>query len=247
MWEGIIVPIPQPSQLQCDKMEPGDIVFVKNKSRLYKLIRNLFFKNKPKIRVRDGWGEPTRYNEFYQEDCVLLYSYETQCIQSFDNEISCIVALKDGSPISKVITLKNVQVGLYNLQLNFGKYFAVTIPISEIDSAIQKNKLKLNSIQDARKIKELLKFQRYKGTYFKNYVERNAITNWTPTYCSICGKSVDFTFESECVIVKNNCDCGCLKLNMEKLSYDELSIWYYNQINPAVKKVYDDFWFKRCD
>ena len=114
-----------------------------------------------------------------------------------------------------------------------------------LNNAMRKNAQIIKQIDDQRMIDDLLKFQRYKGDYFKSYVERYNIRGWTAAYCSVCGQPVVFDFTPDKVIITNNCTCGELKLDKPEFTYDELAIWYYNQTSPNVKKVYDEFWFKK--
>lgn len=237
--------IRQPSQYQIDKMEQGDIVFVSKPSAIYRLYRK-FFLNKPKIRVRKFWSENCdEYNVYYQEDCTLLFYYETACVQTFKNEVPCLIGVEGGKSNLKQTILKSLQIGLYNVVLNFNSGVTLTIPVEYFDRGIENNKTKLKQIDDQRVIADLLKFQRFKGNYFKGVVEDNNIKEWTPAYCSVCGKPVIFHFEGDKVIIDNQCTCGELKLEKDEFTYDELSIWYYNQTNPTIKKLYEKFWFKR--
>ena len=38
-----------------------------------------------------------------------------------------------------------------------------------------------------------------------------------------------------------------VQLEKNEFSYDEFSIWYYNQTNDTIKKRYNEFWFKRSN
>lgn len=237
------MPVPQPNQIQCDNMKPGDVVFVKQRNWLYKFIRKYILQKKPDIRVRASWVEPITYNEYYQEDCTLLYYYETKCIQQFENEVPCLLSLKEGSHNIKTFPLRKVQVGLYNIQLTLSKWLTLTIPLQYIENSIRKNDKLLHEIEDNRKVQELLKFQRYKGDYFKKRVQENNLDEWVPLYCSVCGSPIAFLFNEENVKIENNCVCGCTVTGTEKISYDELAVWYHSQVNPNIKEVYKTFWF----
>lgn len=240
--------IQQPSQYDCDNMQKGDVIYVKQVSPFHKFIRKYFAKNLSKIKVRDGWEEPIKYVEYYQQDCTLIFAYEVACVQKYENEIVCLYSKQIGSDILKATTLPIVQVGLYNLQLVLDKKHTLTIPISQIHSAIEKNQSILKKFEDDRKIKEAIKFQKYKGSYFKEYVKINSITDWIPLYCSICGKPIIFKFNTNEIEVDNKCECKSLSFSLNKLSYDEFALWYSNQVVvPTVIKRYNDFWFKRGD
>lgn len=237
------MPVPQPNQLQCDNMKPGDVVFVKQRSWLYKFIRKYIFKRLPNLRVRASWEEPIKYVEYYQEDCVLLYLYETRCVQEYNNEVPCLISLKEGSQIIKTFPIKKLQVGLYNIQLILNKWLTLTIPLQYIDNAIRKNEKLLQELEDSRKVQELLKFQRYKGNYFKKVVEDKKLEEWVPLHCSICGAPIAFKFNEDKILVDNNCVCGCTVTGAKEISYDELAVWYHSQLNPNIKNIYKEFWF----
>lgn len=235
----------QPSQYQIDNMQPGDIVYVRKPKLLYRLYRKLFM-NSPKIKVKKFLNDTCdEYNVYYQEDCTLLYNYEVSCVQKYDNEVPVAIGLKEGSKIVTTQTLKSLQVGLYNALLVFQNGLSITIPVDYLNNAMRKNAQTIKQLDDQRMIDDLLKFQRYKGNYFKSYVEKYNIKSWTAAYCSVCGQPVTFDFTPDKVIINNNCTCGELKLDKPEFTYDELAIWYYNQTSPSVKKVYDEFWFKK--
>lgn len=238
--------IQQPSQYDCDNMEMGDVVFVRQVGPLYKLIRKYFMKNLNKIRVRDGWEEPVKYNEYYQEDCTLLYAYEVACVQKFPNEVPCMHSRKIGSPATKTTLLPMVQVGLYNLQIEVDNTHAITIPTSYIHKAFEENQRILKSFDDNRKIQDAIRFQKFKGDYFKTYAIKHDIKEWTPVYCSVCGKPVIFKFNSDSINIENNCECKSLNFPLSKISYDEFALWYSNQIiTPSIINRYNSFWFRR--
>lgn len=235
------MPVPQPSQYQVDNMQQGDIIYIKKQKLLYRWYRNLFL-NKPKIRVKQFWGS-VDYKTVYQEDCTLLYYFEVMCVQNINNEVPVVIGRDSGTRSIYTTILKTLQVGLYNTMLVFPNGLTITLPTDYIGNSIRQNQHKLKKIEDARMVQEALKFQRYKGNYFKSYVEQHNIDRWVSAYCSVCGKPVEFIFNDDDITVNNNCKCGELKLDMKTMSYDELSIWYYNQTSPAVKKIYDKFWF----
>ena len=238
--------IPQPSQYQVDNMEQGDMVFINKQRLLYRIYRRLFL-NKPKIRVRKYWSPygTDEYNVYYQEDCTLLYYYEIACVQTYNNQVPVIIGTNEGKTKITQKTIKSLQIGLYNVMIYFHNGLTLTMPVSYFEKAIEQNKAKLKVINDKRIIADLIRFQRYKGKYFKDYAEQNNIKEWIPAYCSVCGKPVVFKFEGDKVIIDNQCSCGELKLEKSEFSYDEFSIWYYNQTNPTIKKLYEKFWFKR--
>lgn len=240
--------IQQPSQYDCDKMEMGDVVLVRHVSPIYKFIRKYFKKDLNIIKVRDGWEEPVKYNNYYQEDCTLLYKYEIACVQKFENEIPCLFSKQVGTRTLKKRELPLVQVSLYNIQIALDKNHAITLPASYIYRALEENQRILKQCDDNRKVQDAIKFQKYKGSYFKKYVINNNINKWEPLYCSVCGHPLVFKFNSNDIQVENLCECKSLEFNLDKLSYDEFALWYANQVAfPTVLKRYNDFWFNKDD
>lgn len=240
--------IQQPSQYDCDNMEKGDVIFVRQVSPLYKLIRRLFLKGLNKIMVRDGWDEPITYVEYYQEDCTLLYAYEVACVQKYENQVPCIYSKGINSKAQKTELLPILQVGLYNTQILMNNNDAITFPTSYIQKAIEENQRILKCFDDNRKIQDAIRFQKYKGSYFKQYVKDNHITVWVPIYCSVCGNSVQFTFMDDKIEIHNNCECKSLNFPLTEMTYDEFSLWYANQVvTQSIANRYNSFWFKRGD
>ena len=239
------MPIHNPSQYQLDNMQPGDIVYVKKQKFWYQVYRKLF-KTLPKVKVRTYWSPNSNdYSVCYQEDCTIIFYYELACVQTYKNEVPIVIGKNDGATDVTHTILKSLQVGLYNVIMTFKNGQTLTIPVEYFDNAIKKNRVLLKQIDDKRKIDELLKYQRYKGKYFKDYVKVNHIKSWISAYCSVCGKAITFTFKDDGIDILNDCECGEMQLEKTKLTYDEFSIWYYNQLNPNVKHRYDEFWFKK--
>lgn len=240
------MPIIQPSQYDCDNMENGDVVYVKTVNPIYKYIRKWFLKDKVKIRVRHNWSSNLRYDEYYQEDCVLVYAYEVACVQQYKS-VPCTISKSINAKASRRLKLDLLQIDLYNVQIVIDKHTTLTLPTLYFQQSIDKNINTLKAYNDTRKIKEAIKFQKYKGDYFKKYVAKNNITLWNAVYCSICGEQVEFNFNSDGVKIVNCCKCGALKFPLTSITYDEFSLWYTNQVvtHPEVAKYYGDFWFKR--
>ena len=113
------MPIINPSQYDCNSMEKGDIVVLKSRSFIYKFIRKHFYKDKLKIRVRDGWTLPVRYKEYYQEDCVLMYAWDIACIKKYEDCVPYSISDSPSQLSSRVKMLKSLNIGLYNIQLVF--------------------------------------------------------------------------------------------------------------------------------
>lgn len=239
------MPVPQPSQFQIDKMEQGDIIFVKKQKLLYRLYRK-FFLNMPKVKVKKFWSASCdEYNTYYQEDCTLLYRFELQCVQKYNHEVAVIIGADDGKKVIKTSLLKELQVGLYNIMLSFDNGLCITVPLGPINDAIRKNQKLIQQDNDYRIIQEMMKYQTHKGDYFSKYAKEHKIDSWIPAYCSVCGEPAIFHFEDDKVIIENKCSCGEMKIEKTELNYDEFSIWYYNQTNDTIKKRYKEFWFKK--
>lgn len=239
------MPVKQPSQYQVDNMRPGDMIYVQKKPFLYRTYRKLFL-DLPKIKVKKYISDNCdEYEMHYQEDCTLLYEFEVKCVQTYDNVVPCIISTDAGKSPIKTAILESLQVGIYNVMLTFKSGLTLTLPVDYFSNGIRKNQIQIKQIDDRRMIEDVLKFQRYKGNYFKKYVEEHHIDKWVAAYCSVCGNPVEFHFEGDMVIIDNKCDCGELKLEKSKFDYDEFSIWFYNQTSPIVRKRYDEFWLKR--
>lgn len=240
------MPIIQPNQIQCDKMEAGDVIYVRKVNPIYRLVRDLFFRDKVKIRVRKNWNEPIEYVEYYQEDCTLVYGFEIKCVQKYDNEVPCMISKNVGSKAVSTQFIKSVQVGLYNIQLQLNRFITLTIPTVYIDNAIKKNQQILKNCEDTRKIAEAIKFVKYKGSYFKKFVRDNHIDEWIPMYCSVCGSPIRFKFYEDNILIDNCCNCGVTEFQLENISYDEFALWYSNQsVNSKIIRVYNKFWFNK--
>lgn len=235
--------IHNPTQKDCDDMSENDIIFVKPRSLFYKLYRKFFLKDKIKIMFRE-LGRKGDIIEAYQEDCVLIYGYEIQCICSLKNEVPCMISKKPSDFTGKTILVKELKVGLNNIQIIFND-MTYTIPTAAFENAIKSNQYKLKQYGDSERIKEYLKFQKLKGEDFKKIALEKNITSMPISYCTICGKPVHFKFEEDNVKINNECECGGLTLNYNQITYDEFAIWYYTQINPIFKKRFDKIWFNK--
>lgn len=124
------------------------------------------------------------------------------------------------------------------------KKFRITIPTNLIDSAIKKNEMMFQSIQDDRIVMERLKFAKYKGSTFKKIVKEKNIQQWTPRYCNICGKPVVFSFKDDIITIQNYCTCGCNTVNIDKFNYDDFAVWFSCVVDKNILKYYKEFWFK---
>lgn len=232
--------IQTPSQYQCDNLSDDDKIYICTRSKLYQIYRYLFT-NKPKLKIRVN---DNIYNYYYQEDCTILSNYELSCTQTLENEVPCIIG-SDRSKYTKKTILKKLQVSLYNVQLTLPNHKTITLPLSSIQNCINKNDILIKNIDTNKLIQDNIKFCRYKGNYFKDYVKDNKIEKWTASYCSVCGHTIEFTFNEDNITIQNNCICNNLDINLTSMTYDEFAIWYASQTNTYTKKYFDKFWFKR--
>lgn len=242
----ILVSVTAPSQYELDKMVKGDIVYVQKRSLLYRLYRKLFRKNLNKVRVRKNYEvETDGYTEYYQEDCVLVYAYEQACCQKFDNAVRVGITNGLNKFTRKWVTLKTLEVSLYNIILQFQNNTAIILPIDYVKAAINKNNVQLQQFDREKIIKDNLKFQKYDGNYFKNYVKDHKIREWNTSYCLLCGKPVKMSFKKDKVIVTNKCECGYNQVDLNTLTYDEFASWYTIQTDKKVKARYKEIWEKK--
>lgn len=235
--------VSQPSQYQCDNMQQGDIIYVRDRGIFYKIYRNLFLKDKKlQLKIKNNEG---LYSTYYQEDCTLIYSYELKCVQHIESKIPYNIIYKDSYYIKRGI-LKGIDVSLYNIDLKFKK-FNVLVPLEDIENAITKNKQLYEQLMELQQKQDNIKYQRYKGNTFRQIVKDRDIQEWTASYCSVCGKSVKFIFKDDIVLIDNACECGNMILKKQHFSYEEFALWYTQQTNAIIKKRYKNFWFDSKD
>lgn len=232
--------IQTPSQYQCDNLSEGDKIYIRSRNKLYRLYRYLFT-HKPKLKIKIS---EDKYGYYYQEDCTILSTYELNCTQTMENEVPCMISYTN-NPYCKKFMLKKLQVSLYNIQLTLPNNKIITFPLSSVQNCINRNDIVIKNIDNNKLIQDNIKFCKYKGDYFKNYIQQNNITKWTASYCSVCGHTVDFIFKDEDIDIQNNCVCNNMDLNLTHMTYDEFAIWYASQTNTYTKKYFDKFWFKR--
>lgn len=239
------MPIKQPSQYQCDNMQPGDMIIVYNRSKLYKFIRKHFKKDMIQIKVKKSWDNSSEYNTYYQEDCVLLYEYELKCVQIYDNKVPYMLSLAENDAGIYTKYLDKLKIGLQNIQLTLSSGITLTIPTQFFKQGIEQNERTFAALNDRDKILHNMKFIRYKGEYFRNYVKTNNITEFNSSYCPVCGKPVIFKFskDKDVIIVDNRCDCGNTSVSTNEMSYEDLSLWYASVLNEYAIKRNKMFWF----
>ena len=231
-----------PNQYDCDSMEQGDMIWVRPRSFLYKIYRNLFKKNLLKIKVKESF-DSNIIKEFYQEDCILMYAWDLLCIQSLKNTVPYTISndAKFVKYTTKVIP--EVIVGLSSIQFKF-KRLTFTIPLYYIDNAIKSNNFKLKTIKDTRMIRTLSEDLKYKADYYKNKVVKDNIKEWITGYCNICGEPLKLVFNENDIDVISLCNCGQNKTLINKMSYDELATYIGCELNECAQKVFWNFWFK---
>lgn len=237
--------IQMPNQYDCNNMERGDVVYVRKRNIIYRIIRKFFLKDKHKIKVVMDWNKPEVKQYFYQEDCTLIYAYELLCTKSYKDTVPCVVTRSKNNKVFTAFLIHRLEVSLYNLQITLKNNLSFIIPLNYIQNAMEANKRKLDVINNDKRIQENLKFIRYKGDYFKNYVKENNIETWIPQYCVLCGNPITFIFNEEDVNIENKCNCKTMTLNKTKMSYNEFAVWYASQVDPHTKEHYDKFWLRK--
>ena len=239
------MPIKNPSQYECDQIKDGDVIFVRQRSRLYKFIRDKYLKDKVKLKIKDVSGETQEYKSYYQEDCTLYYAWDLACIKTYKDCVPVLLSRNPGKFPYKTAILDSLNIGLLNVQLIFKSGKTLTIPVNWFDQGIKYNENIMKNIKDDRMVKSLIKFSPIKGNTFINIIKEENIEKWVPSYCTLCGKPVIFNFTEDKVVIDNKCSCGFNKLNMLELTYDEFALWYLSQTNEYIKDKYKKFWFER--
>jgi hypothetical protein len=238
------MPIINPSQYDCDKMKPGDTIYIKPRNIFYKIYRNIFMKDAIKILVRKDWKkERPDYIECYQEDCILFFNYENQCIQVF-KDVPYQISNKSNK-FHHYDKLDKLIVNLYEVQLVFKSGEVYTLHLDDIKRGIDKNNYILKQLDRNEIIQQNIKFQKYKGDTFKNIVKERNIKSWNFNYCFLCGKPLTCIFEDDKIYIKNECDCGNTKVDINSLSYDDFAIWFCSQTDSNIIKIYKKFWFNK--
>lgn len=229
---------PFPSQYDCDNMEPGDVIHIKNRLFLYRFFRKHFLRNKIQIRVRKSWNsENLEYNSYYQEDCTLVYKYEMACIKK-----ERVVGKR-----RRIITVEkdfDVSVDLDNIYISEDNGSITSIPIQAVSRLMESSKESLMLVNRESLVKQAIKSCKYNGAYFRKYVSNNNIKTWNMMYCSVCGNPLTLIFNEHNIHIENKCICGNLHHVLEDMSYDDFAITYYSQTSSNARKVYDEFWMK---
>ena len=238
--------IPQPSQYDCNQMDPGDIIYIKKRGVFYKWYREHFSKNKIKIKIRKVINNDFSSDnliEYYQEDCVLIFEHEIKCKQILKDSIPYVIYYK--SHIISHSVFPKVEINLANISLKLSNDISIVFPVSNIASAIGKVNTMLNEFNGVKLRQAYMRNKKYKGDYFKQYVIDNNITEWIAEYCHICGKPIFFRFYEDGIEIDNTCECHNYELQIKKMTYDEFAAWYASITNEITKKRYDDFWIKK--
>lgn len=235
--------IQQPNQYQCDHIEPGDIVYIKKRSNLYKFYRKYFTSDKEVLKVKKSWESDVK-EECYREDCVIFKKHDLRGITSYENEVPCSIYFNNVKYAYKTI-LKRFMLTAFGLQLEFNNNLVIQVPLNYIESALRANKLSMEAYRNEIQIEEQLKFAKHKGDYFKNYVKDKSITKWNASYCNVCGKPLEFEFLDNIVNIHNCCECNNMSVSTDSLTYDEFAVWYNSQTEDIKKDYYNKFWMEK--
>ena len=231
------MPIYSPSQYECDNIKLDDTIMIKSRSILYKFFRKYFLKDKIKLKIKIDNDEFSQYYNYYQEDCIIIKSYEMTCVENLENQIPCVLSFGKHNKTINTFLIKQVIVTLYNVQFIFKNNISLTFPLNNIIKASERNKIKLNDINKKEIIEQDIKYVKYKGEYFKNKILENNITEINIQYCNICGKPIKMIFNKDSIEINNFCTCKNIKLEKTNISYDELSLFIDRQ-DKDIKQIY---------
>lgn len=237
--------IQAPSQYDCDNMREGDIIVVNKPSKLYSWYRKRFLTDKIKIKFYTRWMTNPKLVEAYQEDCILVQELDMLCNQSFNNEVPYSINYKDLFTQKTTGVLKSLKIGSVNMQLIFNSGLSIVIPLEKVKQGINTNDRIINEHSLKLSVEEQLKFMKYKGDYFKSVTLSKNIKEWNASYCTVCGQPISFVFGEDKILLQNKCNCGNIKVNLSSLTWDELAIWYYSQVDKLIKQKCDELWFNK--
>lgn len=232
--------ISNPSQYECDNAQKGDLVFIRKRSSIYKWYRKWFLKDKIKINIRKDWETEERVT-VYQEDCTLLFSWEIQGKSEYLDEVPYYIGFKTNF-IKSGNLLKKLQFGSENICIVLKSGFSILIPTSAIRNGLNKMDNVRKDIDENRQIQQALKFARYKGDFFKKRCKELELTEWTISYCIVCGNSVKIKFDKEEPYIENCCDCGNMMVKSEPITWDTVAFWYNSRTQQPVIDKYKEFW-----
>lgn len=234
--------IHNPSQYDCDNMEPGDIVYVCERSWLYNLIRKLFYKDKLKLKIKLDLNKD-EYKVYYQEDCTILSEYDLKCVQTYENEVPFAISTSPSKHSIYFNTLKTFKMGLLNTQLIFNNDITITIPTNIFENAIKSNEHIIRNIDTTRMVRDNLRFATIKSDTLRTQITKKHLRKYKAAFCPVCGKPLVFTFKKDKVDIKNTCECGDLSVSRSTMSYDELALWYNSATSRSEQQRNKEYWF----
>ena len=229
-----------PSQYECDNAEKGDMIIVKYRNPIYKWYRKNFLKNKVIINVRKDWNSDIKIKQ-YQEDCVLIYSWELQSKVSYDNEVPYFLGYNDLF-IKHTKNLKMMHIGLENVSITLSGGMSILIPTKYFRDGLNKIDSIIQSTNEQRLIREQLKFARYKGSFFEKRQKELGVNEWILTYCSVCGNPIKIEFNGNTPHISNTCTCNNMVIKEEDITWDMVAYWYNRQTSDIIKSQYKEFW-----
>lgn len=238
----------KPTQYEINNLNDKDMVVIIQRSFVYQLLRKLFNTNPDYVTINsyviNGRYYQNKPQQFYAEDCLIVYDYEIMCQHEYNKDVYYTIA-KHTMSGGKQYKARKFWVTLYNINIELEDGMIMTIPVQPVELCISKNKQKLQEINKDKLIEQNLKFIKYKGETFRNIVKERKIRQWSCSYCSVCGKPVQFVFHKDVINIINKCECSNTKLDLTEMTYDEFAIWYAGQTDKIIRKQLDKFWFNK--
>lgn len=232
--------ISNPSQYECDNTQRGDLIIVRPRHALYKWYRSRFQKDKIKLKIRKNWDTDEKI-EVYQEDCTLIFSWEVLGKSEYLNEIPYFIGFNNRY-IQKGNMLQRMQFGSENVSIVLKNGFSILIPTSSFREGLEKLDNARRGIDENRQVQEALRFARYKGDFFKNRCNELNLSEWSITYCNVCGNPIKIKFDKEEPYVVNTCKCGNMQVASEPITWDVVAFWFNRQTQKPVIDRYKEFW-----
>lgn len=230
-----------PSQYDCNNMDKDDMIMIKPKNSLYKWYRRNFLKNKIILKLNPNQNN-LKVNEAYQEDCTLFTGAEINCIREYKQEIPCMLSETFfGQEFLTYDPIKYMQVGLNNTVIKFSDRTYI-VPTETLRTNIANVYNAHNQYMYRKDLEKNLKYTKFTGAYIKDKVEKENIKEWTSSYCEVCGNPIIFKFNEDNVQLENNCTCGNIITENNKLTYNDFAFWYHSQMHKNIKKKFEDFW-----
>lgn len=228
-----------PSQFQVDNLHSGDIIHIKSRSGLYKLVRNLFFRNKQKLSI---YNKATGQTEMvYQEDCVIIYESD---IASYVQLLNVDCMYTNDFLFKLFIPTKLDQVYVndssFCIKTKYGSHFV--IPLDTINKLFNTRDIQIKNSQNSREIYNNIHYGIYNEEFFKNQVNKKHIKSWNYTFCNTCGKPVKMTFLKDKILISTTCVCGCVNIKIKELTYTQFCDWFNSETDKNIKNYYKQFW-----